>query len=235
MQQEAKHKAIILDFYRRAVSQGDIAFAQEIIANDYIQHSSAIEPGKAGLLNALAYMKQMPKPATTTRPFMRLIAEGDYVVTNMAFSWDGKQKAVVDIFRFGNGKVAEHWDAMRHVPETTLNGNALMNGPLPNSDASLTATNKKRVQKFYEQVLINRQLEKLPDFVAENLIQHIPEIKNGRAGLMDYLQTSPRTTETVYRIIGEADFVVVQSAGKSVVFYDIFRLDDGKLVEMWGM
>ena len=68
MKQEDINKSIVRDFYRRAVSQGDIAFAEEIVADDYIQHSSAVKPGKAGLLEALNYMKQMPKPATTSTP-----------------------------------------------------------------------------------------------------------------------------------------------------------------------
>lgn len=237
MQQEAKNKAIILDFYRRAVGQGDIAFVEEIIADGYIQHSKGVKPGKAGLLEALAYLKQMPKPATTTKPFMRLIAEGEYVVTNMAFSWDDAQKVVVDIFRFENGKVAEHWDAMRDVPETTLNGNALMDGPMPNGYVSLTVANKQIAREFCEQVLINRKLDQLPDFVAEDLIQHIPEIPNGLAGLRNYLQhnSNQHSIQIVCQVIGEGDFVVVQSEGKDLMAYDIFRLDNGKIIEMWGL
>ena len=62
MQQEVINKAIIRDFYRRVVGQGDLAFAEEIIADEYIQHSSSVKPGKAGLMEALSYMKQLPKP-----------------------------------------------------------------------------------------------------------------------------------------------------------------------------
>ena len=241
MQQEAKNKAIILDFYRRAVGQGDLAFAEAIIADNYIQHSKAVKPGKAGLLEALAYLKQMPKPTTITKPFMRLIAEGDYVVTNMAFSWGDKQKAVVDIFRFQDGKVAEHWDAMRDEPDTSLNGNAVMDGPLPVGDAGLTVRNKHIVGEFYEQVFVKRQLDALPNFVLPSLIQHIPEIANGLTGLRDYLQqkAGQYSIEKVHQIIGEGDFVIVQSEGKWLhkpgIFYDIFRVDSGKIVEMWGV
>ena len=135
MQQHEINKSIIRDFYRRAVGQGDIAFAEEIISDEYIQHSMQVKPGKAGLLEALRYMKQMPKPATITAPFMRLIAEGEYVVTNMSFGWGGKQKIVVDLFRFENEKVAEHWDAIQDQPETSRNTNAMMDGPLPEGDA----------------------------------------------------------------------------------------------------
>ena len=234
MQQESINKAIIRDFYRRTVSQGDLAFAEEIIADDYIQHSSAVKPGKAGLMEALAYMKQMPKPANPSKPFLRLIAEGDYVVTNMCFVWGGKQKVVVDLFRFQDGKVAEHWDAMQDEPDTSLNGNAMMDGPLPNEEVEQAASNKKLIHALYEQVFINRDTGNCSDFVATDLIQHIPEVSNGLVGLMDYLRQQPGqwSVEKVHRIIGEGDFVVIQSSGqweqKPTMFYDVFRLNTGK-------
>ncbi|GAB3953178.1 nuclear transport factor 2 family protein [Spirosoma harenae] len=240
MQQETINKSIILDFYRRAVAQGDIAFAEQIIADDYIQHSLMVKPGKAGLLEALSYMKQMPKPANPAKPFMRLIAEGEYVVTNMSFGWGDKQKAVVDLFRMQDGKVIEHWDVIQDQPETTLNGNAFMNGSMPLEDAALTIENKAIATDFCQQIFVDRQLDKLPDFVAPDLIQHNPEIVNGVSGLKDYLgQQAEFSIEKVQRIIAEGDFAVVQSEGKwhqnPGLFYDIFRLSEGKIVEQWGV
>ncbi|GAB4006452.1 hypothetical protein GCM10028808_08480 [Spirosoma migulaei] len=241
IQQEVINKSIIRDFYRRAVSQGDLDFARAIIADDYIQHSPMVKPGKEGLLEALAYMKQMPKPATTSTPFLRLIAEGEYVVTNMSFGWGDKQKIVVDLFRFRDGQVTEHWDAIEDQPETTRNGNPMMDGPLPMDASDLTTANKALVSEFYERVLVNHQLDILPNFVDANLIQHIPDIDNGLAGLKNYLQqeTVQLSVEKVTHIIAEGDFVVVQAVGKleqkTTTFYSIFRLSEGKIVEQWGV
>ncbi|WP_420146490.1 nuclear transport factor 2 family protein [Spirosoma sp.] len=241
MQQESINKSIILDFYRRAVGQGDIAFAEEIIAEDYIQHSPLVKPGKAGLLEALNYMKQMPKPAATSAPFMRLIAEGEYVVTNMCFEWDGKQKAVLDLFRLQDGKVSEHWDAMQDKPETSLNDNALMDGPMPLDDKLVTATNKEVARGFFQRIFDERNLDNLTDLVASDLVQHRPEIANGLAGLIIYWQKNRDVAESarLQRIIGEADFVVIQYdatlAGQAIMFYDVFRLSAGKIVEQWGL
>ncbi|WP_332368950.1 nuclear transport factor 2 family protein [Spirosoma telluris] len=152
-----------------------------------------------------------------------------------------KQKVVVDLFRFRDGQVTEHWDAIEDQPETTRNGHAMMDGPLPSEENGQSATNKALVAKFYEQVYINQQLEALPDFVDANLSQHIPEIENGIAGLEAYLreQTNQHVIEKVAHIIGEGDFVVVQAEGKleqkKTTFYTVFRLSEGKLVEMWGV
>ncbi|MCX6215274.1 ester cyclase [Spirosoma sp.] len=241
MQQEQINKSVIHDFYRRAVAQGDIAFAELVIADNYIQHSPALKPGKAGLLEALHLMKQMPKPPATSTPFLRLIAEGDYVVTNLCFGWGGIQKVVVDIFRFENGKVAEHWDAVQDQPEKTLNGNAIMDGPMPIDDPALTTRNKETAQETYQRIFIDHQLHLLPNFVLPDLIQHKPDIADGRNGLSNYLSQKATSVsiDRILLVIAEGDFVVIQSEGtsegKPAQFYEIFRLSEGKLAEQWGV
>lgn len=237
MQKETLHKSLIRDFYRRAVAQGDIAFAEQLIADTYIQHSSGLKPGKAGMLEALNLMKQMPKPASTATPFMRLIAEDDYVVTNLSFEWGGKQKVVVDLFRFENDQVAEHWDAVQDQPETTANGNAMMNGPLPAEDKTLTAINRKIAVEFYQRIFINKQVQTLPEFVAADLVQHNPDIANGLFGLHTYVSSDALSISKIHRTVSEGDFVVIQAEGQlaaePTMVYEIFRLDQGKIVEQW--
>ena len=237
MEQHVINKAVIHDFYRRVMGQGDIAFAEEIIADDYIQHSSMGKPGKVGLLEALAAFKQMPKPVATSKPFMRLIAEGDYVVTNMSFGWGGAQKVVVDLFRFQNGQVIEHWDVVQDQPERTRSGNAMMDGPVEADPAESAETNKIIVANYYQHVWIDLQIEQLAEYVAIDLIQHDPEIANGMAGLQTYLNQKSGSIKQVHRLIGEGNFVVVQAEGelnrKPAVFYDILRLSGGKIVEQW--
>ncbi|GAB3925704.1 nuclear transport factor 2 family protein [Larkinella terrae] len=241
MQNIEFNKSIIRDFYRRTVANGDLDFAEQIIANDYIQHSPRVKPGKAGLLEALAAMKQLPKPASTTKPFMRLIAENDWVVTNLSFEMGGQPMAVIDLFRLRNGQVVEHWDAMQKQPETTLNGHPMLGGVVEIEDVPATEANKKTVAEFYERVLVNRKVGLLSDYVASDLIQHVPEIANGADGLRQYWQQKGDgfVVQNVLRIIGEGNFVVVQADGqldqKPVTFYDVFRLSQGKIVEQWGV
>jgi predicted SnoaL-like aldol condensation-catalyzing enzyme len=241
MQNIEANKSIIRDFYRRTVANGDLDYAEQIISDNYIQHSPMVKPGKAGLMEALKMMQQMPKPATAARPFMRLIAEGDYVVTNLSFEFGGKQMVVVDVFRFQDGQVIEHWDAVQNQPETTLNGHSMMDGAVEIEDIDLTGKNKIVTGEFCQRVLINRKTETLADYVATDLIQHNPVIANGLDGLKDYLQQKGDgfTIQKIHRIIGEGNFVVAQSEGqldqKPGMFYDVFRLNEGKIVEHWSV
>lgn len=239
MKQIELNKSIIRDFYRRVVAGGDLDYADQLIADDYIQHSTTVKPGKAGLLEALRYMRQMPKPAAPTRPLMRLIAEDDYVVTNLSFAIGGKQKAVVDLFRLRDGQLVEHWDAVEDQPEKSLNGNSMLDGPVEIEDVAFTAENKALAGEFFQGVWVNRDLKLLPEYVAADLIQHQPDMANEREGLEHYLrQKADRLViEKIGRIIGDGNFVVIQSEGqvdqKPCAFYHIFRLRERKIVEQW--
>ncbi|KAA9355351.1 hypothetical protein F0P93_09505 [Larkinella humicola] len=241
MQNTDYNKSIIRDFYRRTVANGDLDYAEQIIADDYIQHSLMVKPGKAGLLEALKAMQQIPKPPASAKPFMRLIAEDEYVVTNLRFEFGGKQMVVVDLFRLRSGQVIEHWDAVQQQPETTLNGHSMMDGTVEIEAIEATEANKKFVEVFCQRVLIERNIETLSDYVTSDLIQHKPEIANGRDGLWQYLHQKGGdfAIHKVLQIIGEGQFVVVQSEGqldqKPVTFYDVFRLIQGKIVEQWGV
>ena len=57
----------------------------------------------------------------------RIIAEGDLVVTHTHLVREPGDRgmAVMDIFRFENGKVVEHWDVVQEIPEKSANNNTM--------------------------------------------------------------------------------------------------------------
>lgn len=234
------HKSIVRDFYRRALGQGDTAFVGQFVADDYVNYGPAANTGKAEVLAAVRYMGSLPKPANPPKAFLRLIAEDDYVVTNMAFDWAGARKVVIDLFRFRDGKLVEHWDAVTDEPATTPSGRPVMSGPDVPEELPLTGANKTVAEAFYRRVLAGGELAALPRFVAPDLAQHNPRIADGLAGLRAYLHGGANgfAGARVLRVIGEGNFVVIQAEGpageKPVLRYDVFRLSGGKIVEQWG-
>ena len=124
--EQKSNKEILTDMYRHIIRDLRIDLLDEYVHDDYIQHSPMLPDGKAGLLKALTYLKAMPKPPEAGRsPVVRMIAEGDLVMAHLDVTFMGKRRAVIDIFRFKDGKVTEHWDVQQDVPDEMPHGNGM--------------------------------------------------------------------------------------------------------------
>lgn len=233
METPISNKEIVLDFWKRAIGQGNLEVAGQRIAENYIQHSASGKPGKAALLEALAMLKQMPKPENPPKPFMRIIADGDYVVLHMLINFGGHTMIVLDMVRLQNARFAEHWDAIQPMSEATAH--ATIEGPTQISDLVQTASNKQQITDFAQTVLKEGQWERAADFVSSGIVTHDPEAKPGLSGWNEVLQRY--TFEKTYRVIGEGNFVMTQSRvlqnETPYASYDLYRLDKNKIVEHW--
>jgi len=123
--QEARNKALVLEFYEKAINQKDFAAAEPYFGDTYTQHNPTAEDGLEGFKNFLQFVRgNWPNLHTTVKA---AFADGDYVILHVhAVREPGMRgKAVVDIFRLDEGKIVEHWDVIQDIPETTLNGNSM--------------------------------------------------------------------------------------------------------------
>lgn len=233
MKTPISNKERVLDFWKRAIGLGNLEVAEQYIAEDYIQHSAAGKPGKAALLEALAMLKQMPKPENPPKPFMRVIADGDYVVLHMLIVFGGQTMIVLDMVRLQNDQFAEHWDAIQPMREVAAQG--AMEGPTQINDPAQTKSNKQRITDFARTVFEEARWERMEEFVSSAIKTHDPEAQPGLSGWREMLQRY--TLEKTHRIIGEGNFVVMQSRvvqiEVSYACYDIYRLDKDKIVEHW--
>jgi predicted SnoaL-like aldol condensation-catalyzing enzyme len=81
-------------------------------------------------------------------------------------------------------------------------------------------------------------------YFAESLMQHDPNLVDGRAGmksLVAEVANSPGADITIYRTIVDGDFVLLHSRyqgvsryGKNAIAFDLFRFSGGKIAEHWG-
>jgi predicted SnoaL-like aldol condensation-catalyzing enzyme len=114
-----------------------------------------------------------------------------------------------------------------------------------NVPASRLDSNKQTVLAFYEIAMNNKDSEGASHLIGRRYIQHDPGIADGVDGLNDFIdylrETFPELRADVKRIFTDGDFVIahvhrVRVPGhRGSALVDIFRLENGRIVEHWGV
>ena len=115
---------------------------------------------------------------------------------------------------------------------------------IPALAADLEA-NKKAVLEFYEAGLKKKDFEAAAKYFGAKYIQHNPGAPDGIEGFktfVDFLRNKfPNSHSEIKKVFAEGDHVILHvhavrepgSRGRAIV--DIFRLENGKIVEHWDV
>ncbi|MEP6739653.1 MAG: nuclear transport factor 2 family protein [Caldimonas sp.] len=121
---------------------------------------------------------------------------------------------------------------------------------LASPDARLAA-NKRLVYDFWREVFEGAHMEFADKYMAESYIQHNPNVPTGRAAFVDFftrvrkpVPIEPRIKAPLVNIVAEGDYVVLTFAREgtdpkdaskkfSTTWFDMFRLEGGKIAEHW--
>ncbi len=223
----------------KSIETGDGAPVAVIDAKKYTQHNLAVADGLAGFGALLA---QLPKGSARVNT-VRAFRDGDFVFTHTDYDFFGP-KIGFDIFRFENGKVVEHWDNLQEKPSApNPSGHTMTDGPTDATDLDKTEANKSTVRSFVDDILVHGRLEKLAGYYdGDHYVQHNPKIADGLSGLGAALEAMAKAGvamkyDRVHRVLGEGNFVLAVSegsfAGAHTAFYDLFRVQNGKIAEHW--
>lgn len=225
----------------KSIETGDTNPIAFINAEKYMQHNLAIKDGLAGFGAALAALPKGSARVHTVRAFQ----DGDFVFTHTDYDFFGP-KIGFDIFRFEDGKIVEHWDNLAETPsQANPSNHTMIDGATELTDLDKTVANKTLVEQFVRDVLMGQAPEKLTShFDGDKYIQHNPAIADGLSGLGAALAEMAKngitmTYDRIHKVLGEGNFVLVVSegsfAGKHVSFYDLFRVEAGKIAEHWDV
>jgi len=235
-----KDKAVAL---LNSFNTGDQTPVSYINPNKYIQHNLSVADGLEGFGEI---MKIMP-PEGFKANIIRAFEDGDYVFIHTEYDFFGP-KAAFDVFRFEDGLIVEHWDNLSEVTPPNPSGRTQFDGQTALEDADKTAENKQLVESFVKDVLQNSKADKLTTYINPNkYIQHNSAVADGLDGLgaaLQYFAENGLVMEydKVHKVLGEGNFVLTMSEGKfganggdHVAFYDLFRVEDGQIVEHWDV
>ena len=238
MELSNKEKAVAL---LNSFNTGDQTPISYVNPNKYIQHNLGVGDGLAGFG---AVMQNAPDGGFKAN-VVRAFQDGDYVITHTEYDFFGP-KAGFDVFRFENGLIVEHWDNLSEVTPPNPSGRTQFDGASEVTDLEKTAENKKTVENFIEDIFFKGQMDKVTSYVnPEKYLQHNSAVADGLDGLgaaLKYFAENGLVMEyeKVHKVLGEGNFVLAMSEGKfgkgeQVAYYDLFRLENGLIVEHWDV
>lgn len=233
-----KEKAVAL---LNSIETGDQTAVSYINAKEYTQHNLSVGDGLAGFGEVL---QALPKGSAKVN-VVRSFEDGDYVFTHTDYNFFGP-KVGFDLFRFKDGLIVEHWDNLDVKAEKfNPSGRTQLDGTSAISDTDKTEENKAVVKSFIETILMKGEMDKIANFFdGDNYIQHNTAVADGLSGLSQALEAMAKQGIKMvytknYKVLGEGNFVLSisdgQFAGKDTSFYDLFRVENGKIAEHWDI
>ncbi|HYF11042.1 MAG TPA: nuclear transport factor 2 family protein [Actinomycetota bacterium] len=102
--------------------------------------------------------------------------------------------------------------------------------------------NKQAVRSFYELSFNGKEPEEaVARYVGDRYVQHNPQAADGPEAFIGFVRAFPELSVEIKRIVAEGDIVVTHGVVKfsaddrGTVAADLFRLEDGKIVEHWDV
>ncbi len=113
------------------------------------------------------------------------------------------------------------------------------------ADAAQMEQNKKVVVEFYDLAINKKDFEAASKFIGPRYTQHNPNAADGPEGLKAFLaylrEKLPDYHSEIKHVFADGDYVIVHvhnvptpgARGNAII--DIFKLEDGKVVEHWDV
>lgn len=239
----AANKALVAEALGKVFGQGDVSAVDQYFTPDYIQHNLGAPTGAEGLKGLVGYLSQNPNFKAIPH---RIIGEGDFVATHTTYEGFAEVPLVAfDVFRIEDGKIAEHWDNL--TPQTPPNpsGRTQTDGATEITDLDKTEENKAKVLDLLVKAFIRGEKVDFTQYISPvTYIQHNSMAADGLEGLGAMIQEMAEkgikmVYDKVHYVVAEGNFVLTLSEGtladKPTAFYDLFRLEDGLIVEHWDV
>jgi predicted SnoaL-like aldol condensation-catalyzing enzyme len=222
----------------------DATAVDRYFGESFIQHDPSIADGLAGMKSFVAEAANSPTADITT---YRTFVDGDFVLLHSRYQGVARYAGpaiAFDLFRFQDGKIAEHWGGQEPEAPPNLSGRTQVDGPTEVLDREKTEANRKLVQTYRETVMVSLRFDRIEEFMeGARYAQHASQIGDGIARLRERIASVAKEggqlNITPRRFVAEGNFVLVLSEGDlpsgPTALYDLFRIENGKIVEHWDV
>ncbi|DAZ95840.1 TPA: hypothetical protein N0F65_009114 [Lagenidium giganteum] len=220
----------------KSIETHDTTVADKYInPTKYIQHNLEVDDGRDQFKDIV-----VRPPGDNKVEFARYFRDGDHVVVHSNYRlpnfYQNSRVAAFDIFRFEGDLIVEHWDNLQVVPNKTVSGHTMFDGPTKVTGLDKMDENKRVVREFIEKGLIKKDKAVISKLLSPtSYTQHNPNIADGRDAILNALDLF--TAKTLHAVYGSGNFVLGlvegEMDGKHVAFFDLFRVENGLIVEHW--
>ena len=238
-----------------------------------VQHDPWIGDGNGGDEAFLAKRrKDAPGKYDAVEQYVNVVhnimADGDLVAikSHVFTSPTDAGRVFVDIWRMDGGQFVEHWDIIQPIdpklPDAGFScgkgltyeaakaaGNTVANPACGKPDESADrAANRQLVLDYMHLGLQPGKLaEAINTYLADDFVQHSPNIPDGKQGALDYLASRIKArekyhrTSTFQRVLADGDLVMVHrlvtsdSNPRGTAYIDLYRVKHGKIAEHWDV
>lgn len=207
----------------------------------YTQHSTGVRDGVEGFVDFFeGFIERNP---SRDIQIVRGIEDGNFVFVHAAQSLNNGQSTWITMDMFDtddHDKIVEHWDVIAEWISDTVSGHSQVDGWTDVTDLDRTEENRTLVTAFIDDVLVGGNGTNAAKYVSsEKFLQHNPNVADGLDAYLAALNAAgmPMIYKYVFKILAQGNFVVsyclVQIGDEDYALFDLFRVQDGKIVEHW--
>ena len=230
----------MIDIFRNK----DATAVDRYFAEPFMQHDPNFADGLAGMKSFAVEVASSASPGIT---IYRTLVDGDFVLLHSRYEGVrryGASAIAFDLFRFRDGKIAEHWGGQEPEAPPNPSGRTQVDGPTEIVDREKTETNRTLVRTYRETVMVSLRFDRIEEFIdGARYAQHASKIGDGIASLRNRIASVAKEGGRLYltprRFVAEGNFVLVLTEGDlpsgPTALYDLFRVENGKIVEHWDV
>lgn len=235
-----KAREAMLEIFRKK----DPAAVDRYFSEPFIQHDVAVPDGLPGLKALAAEVAASPDANIT---IYRTLVDGEFVLLHSKYKGlPGHAGPMIgfDLFRFRGDKIVEHWCGQEPEAPPNPSGRTQVDGPADVVDRDKTELNRALVRSFKQVITVDLKFDRVGEFIdADHYMQHASKVGDGMAQMKARVAEVVKPgTEPVLRprlYIADGNFVLVlveaHAKGGPTSNYDLFRVENGKIVEHWDV